>query len=250
GMIALLLFVFTYQLAQETARENRVIEVVEEQLATVANAELDELPEIVFEIDEEGATVLKLDVTARSEQPVFYQYVVDLQDGIGTTLQTEGILDKVELTLQVIDVTGLDPSIPPTATSTPTMTLTFTPGPTPTPTNTPTNTPTSTNTPTVTPSPTATAIPPTATDTPTVIPTPTLTPTATPVTAVTNYQFGTNLRTEPTITSDILLVLPDATTVIILDGQETSDGFTWQQVEVDGVVGWLSDSFLQRSETP
>lgn len=248
GMIAVLLFVFTYQLAQETARENRIIEVVENQLELVANAELDDPPEIAFETDESGATVLMLEVTARSEQPIFYQKVVDLQDGIGTTLQSEGILDKVELTLTVIDVTSLDSSIPPTATPTPS--LTFTPGPTPTHTPTPMHTPTPTHTPTQIASPTAMVLPPTPTDTPTMIPTPTLPPTATPVTAVLTYPFGTNLRTEPTITGDILLVLPDATIVIILDSQETSDGFNWQLVEVDGVVGWLSDSFLQRSEAP
>jgi uncharacterized hydrophobic protein (TIGR00271 family) len=247
GAVAALLFVFTYQLAQETATENRIIEVVEEQLGLVADAELNEPPEIAFETDEEGAMVLILEMTARSEQPFYYQRVVELQDGIGSTLQAEGVLDKLELKLEVIDVTELDPSIPPIATPTPTPTLTFTPGPTPTPTNTSTHTPTPTNTPTNTPVPTNTQVPPTATHTPTNIPTPTLTPTATPVTAVTNYAFGINLRTQPSVTSDILFVIPNATTVIILDGQETADGFTWQQVEIDGVTGWLSDSFLIRA---
>lgn len=242
GIVAVLLFGFTYRLAQESARENRVIEVVEEQLALVAGAELDELPEIAFEEDEEGAQVLVLEITARSEQPIIHQTVTALSDAIGTTLQNEGILDKVELTLTVINITGLDPSIPPTATPTPTATHTFTPGPTPTFTNTPTLTPTPTTTPTKTPAPTET--PRTPTDTPTTIPTPTLTPTATPETAVIDYPFGINLRATPGVTGEILLIVPQRTTVILLDGQENADGFTWQQVEVEGVVGWLSDSFL------
>ncbi|MCP5100365.1 MAG: DUF389 domain-containing protein, partial [Chloroflexi bacterium] len=247
GLIAVLLVVFTYRLAQESSKETRVLEVVQKQLALVADAELDEIAEITFEEDDTGAELLTLDVTARSEDEIPFSKVVELRDAIGSTLQNEGILDKFELSLTVIDVTGLDPRIPPTATPTPTATNTLPPGVTPS------STPTATFTPTQTPSPTETAVPtntptplPTPTGTPTQTPLPTLTPTATPVTAVVTAQFGVNFRDTPSTSGEIISLLDTDTVVILLDGQETADGFEWQEVEVDGVMGWVSVASLSQ----
>jgi uncharacterized hydrophobic protein (TIGR00271 family) len=240
GVVTALILGFTYQLAQEQARITRINEVVEENLDEIAGATLDEAPMIVFE-----GQLLTLDITARSTSPLPHHVVQDLQTAIGATLKDEGILEQVALRLTVIEVTELDPEVPPTLTSTPSPTLTFTPGPTPTPTQTPTFTPspqpTGTSTPTALPTETPTA---TATATPTF--TPTATPTATPETAVVTYPFGTNLRLEPRLNAPVLTVLPVDTVVVLLAGSATVDDFVWQEVLVDGQIGWVSAAFLER----
>ncbi len=241
GVVIALISGFTYQLAQEQARLTRIYEVVEVKLDEVAGATLDRTPEATFEGD-----LLTLDITARSTSPLPHRIVEELQTAIGATLKDEGILESVALTLEVIEVTKLDPEIPPTLTPTPTPTLTFTPGPTPT--ATPTSTFTPTPQPTATATATATVLPTeTPTQTPTATPTftPTATPTATPRTAVITYPFGTNLRLEPRLDAPVLAVLSVDTIVVLLDGNATADGFTWQEVFLDGQVGWLSAEFLQ-----
>jgi hypothetical protein len=85
---------------------------------------------------------------------------------------------------------------------------------------------------------------PTLTPTATPTQTPSATPTATPRTAVLTYPFGTNLRVEPSLSAEILAVLPVDTVVILLDGVAAVDGFVWQEVLVDGQSGWLSAEFL------
>mgnify|MGYP002622452436 CR=1 FL=1 len=238
GVVVALILSFTYQLAQEQARVARINEVVQEKLDEVAGASLHEPPVLMFQ-----GELLLLDVTARSTSPLPHRVVEELQTAIGATLRDDGILERVALTLEVIEVTKLDPEIPPTLTPTPTPTLTFTPGPTPTP--------TATMTPTPTPTPpataTATVLPSeTPSPTPTITPTqsPSATPTATPRTAVVTYPFGTNLRAEPSLTAEVLAVLPVDTVVILLDGVAAFDGLVWQEVLVDGQVGWLSVEFL------
>ncbi|MBK7896738.1 MAG: DUF389 domain-containing protein [Anaerolineaceae bacterium] len=239
GVVTALIVGFTYQLAQEQARITRINEVVEDKLAEVAGASLFQAPEIMFEGD-----LLNLDITARSTSPLSHRQVEALQTAIGATLKDDGILEQVALTLTVIEVTELDPQVPPTLTPTPTPTLTFTPGPTPTETATPTMTPspqpTATATATVLPTETATATP-----TATATFTPTSTPTATPKTAVITYPFGTNLRLEPRLNAPVLTVLPVDTVVVLLGSPVTADGFIWQEVFVDGRTGWLSTEFLQ-----
>jgi hypothetical protein len=237
GVVTALILGFTYQLAQEQARVARINEVVEDKLDEVAGATLNEPPELTFEGD-----LLTLDVIARSTSPLPHRVVEDLQTAIGATLKDDGILESVALTLTVIEVTELDPEIPPTLTPTPSPTLTFTPGPTPTstPTFAPTPQATETSTPTVLPTETPTL-------TPTVTPTfnPSATPSATPLTAVLTYPFGTNLRTAPSLDAAVLDVLPEGTVVILLDGLVETEDFTWQEVLVDGQIGWLSAEFLE-----
>ena len=239
AIVTALILGFTYQLAQEQARFARINEVVEEKLAEVANATLDEPPVKTFEGD-----FLRLDITARSTRPLPYRVVEELQTAIGTTLKDEGILDSMALTLWVIEVTQLDPEVPPTVTPTSLPTLTSTLGPTLTPTFTPTLTPSPQHTETATPTmlPTET---PTETPTPTFTPTPTETPTATPQTAVITYPFGTNLRARPSLDAAVLNLLPIDTVVILLDGVAVADGLVWQEVLFDGQIGWISAAFLQ-----
>lgn len=239
AIVSALIVGFTYRLAQEQARLTRINDVVEEKLAEVAGATLNEAPLATFEGD-----FLTLDITARSTRPLPHQVVADLQTAIGAQLRDEGILESVALKLTVIEVTELDPEVPPTLTPTPTPTLTFTPGPTPTPTFTPTFTPTPlpTETPTPTLLPTET---PTLTPTVTPTPTPSATPTATPRTAVAIYPFGTNLRDQPNFGANVIAILPVDTVVILLDGVEEMDGIVWQEVLAEGQSGWVSAGLLQ-----
>lgn len=123
ALVTALILGFTYQLAQEQAREARINAVVEEKLAEVAGATLDEPPMTAFENG-----LLTLDITARSTRPLPHRVVEELQTAIGATLRDEGILDSVALTLTVIEVTELDPEVPPA----------ITPSPSPSPTETPT----------------------------------------------------------------------------------------------------------------
>lgn len=239
AIVSALIVGFTFQLAQEQARLARINEVTEEKLAEVANASLDEMSIDTFENG-----FLSLDVTARSTSPLPHRVVEELQTAIGATLKDENILETFALTLEVIEVTKLDPEVPPTLTPTSTPTLTFTPGPTPTSTPavtaTPTTQPTETSTPTVLPTET-----PTQTFTPTATPTPSATPTATPQTAVIVYPFGLNLRSSPSLAAEVITVLPNDTVVILLNGVEAADGFVWQEILFDGEVGWLSAEFLE-----
>ncbi len=247
--VIVLISVSTYTLAEKNAQRNRIYEVTKEKVAEVANAQLDNLTIVSFEDDDEGVRVLTLDVTVKSEVPVLYQTVLDLRKGIGSQLRADGILkegDKVALSVTVIDITSLDPEIPPTATPTPTLSRTPTPGPTgtftPTPTSTFTPTPTGTSTPTATATAVATA---TATPTMTAMPTITPSPTPTVVTAVIAYPYGVNLRADPRLTAPVLAVLAEGETVILLDGRETADGLDWQEVQAGDIVGWVAADFLE-----
>ncbi|MEM7116716.1 MAG: TIGR00341 family protein [Chloroflexota bacterium] len=250
AFISILLFAFTYQLAQQTAQETEIRNTIIDNVAMITNAEIvNETEDLIIEGDLlDSAEPLQLDITARSPQTVSHARVVELQDQISADLQRE-----VELTFTVIRVTQLDPVIPPTQTITPTVTETPTPGPTPTSTLQPTAT--NTAVPTNTPMPTATAtiVEPTATNfpasaTPTVEPTSTATatPTATATvpTAVINAPFGLNMRATPSTTAPIITRLDNQTVVVLLSGRETSDEITWQEILFNGDVGWVSAEFL------
>ena len=247
ALVIFLIVFSTYRLAEASQRQTIIQDSVRSNVENISGGELDEINVIQFSEDEEGNTVLTLDITIKSENPVIYQTVLDMQRQIGAQLQEEGILDQVALTVEVIDVTALDPLIPPTATNTPTATFTPTPGPTPTFTLTPTFTPTPTPSPTITPTPTLT---PTIAATMTLTPTatftavPTSTPTPTPVTAVVNYPFGLNLRASPQTTAPILLVLDEGEVVVILPGTEEAEGLQWQEVQLGDTTGWVASEYL------
>lgn len=256
-VVSVMLGIFTIQLSQESARETRIQTVVSDQLALLG-ATLDEPPTIEFETadieSEDGLlreqTLLHLDVVARSPRPISFTEVVEIQKNVGTTLQNDGILDGVEMTILVIEVDQLDPLVPPTATPTPTPTETFTPGPTPTATQTSTPEPTDTPQPTATFTVEPTSTPtfqPTATSTPE--PTATVIPSPTPVTAVVTYPYGLRVRTAPNLTADVIAVLPQGTVVILQDNPPvTTDGFIWQRIALDDVVGWASIEFLSQEQ--
>lgn len=251
-VVSLLLAFFTYQLAQTQAKEARIMEITEQAVIDITGGVLAD-QEFHFETDENGQRVLLVDMVVRSAEPISFLEVELLQQGIGTTLQNEGIADQIALTMSVIRVTELDPLVPPTATPTPTTTYTPTPGPTPTFTPTPTATPTQTPTPTPRPTNTLTPRPtntptPRPTNTPTLAPTQTAVPTPTPATAVINSPRGLNLRAAPGLDAEVLALLADGTVVVILAAQAEADGRLWLQVEAAGQIGWLAHDFLR--ETP
>jgi uncharacterized hydrophobic protein (TIGR00271 family) len=238
-VVALLLLATTYRLAQESAAEAHIREVVRQSVAEVINARL--VDETISE-DEDGR--LQMELTVRSTSMVSHSRVVELQDEIGTALQRE-----VGLNLTVILVTDLDPVVPPTLTPTATSTNTTTPGPSPTTTNTPTATATPTTTPTQTPAPTHTpTVTPTVAFVPTNTPAPTATPTgvptSTPATAAVITPYGLNLRLEPSLDGAILTFLEEGTVVILLEGRQTAGDLTWQQVEYSGQIGWVSNELI------
>lgn len=244
-LVAVILFVTTYSLAQTLAFEARIHEATRERVGSLCQVigfddrSLDcstDLASLAIDgaLNEEAAP-LQLDVIARSTQQIPHAAVVELQNQIGIDLQR-----PITLTLTVINVTELNPVIPPTFTPTPTPTNTGTPDPTPTPTQTPTATPSPTPAPTGTPTQTPT-LTPSSTPTPTNTPTPTPTPRRAQVV----YPYGLNLRDAPSTSAESFGLLDQDTVVILLDGQETADGFDWQQVSVDGQVGWVAVQFLE-----
>jgi hypothetical protein len=92
----------------------------------------------------------------------------------------------------------------------------------------------------------ATATPePTLTPTPTVTPLPTLTPT--PIsgqTAVIDIGGG-NVWLLRSPGGQILVILGNGETVIVLDGRANQGGSLWQEImNVNGVVGWIQEEFL------
>lgn len=237
ALVVLLLGVSTYNLARESFTRARISEVTEVALAEVADAQLAE-----FEVVEFRNGRLRLEITARATREIPFSTVKRLQENIGTQLIGEGIIEDIALTLTVIEVTQLDPLVPPTPTPTVTPTDTSTPGPTPTSTSTATATATATST--VSPSPVATATPTlAATETPPVV---TVTPTLTPApdTALIRSPFGLNLRTDPSLTGQILRLLEPDSVVILLDERETADGLTWQAVVVGDETDWVAAEFL------
>jgi len=150
----------------------------------------------------------------------------------------------------------ITPSPTMTFTWTPTATWTNTPSPTWTPSWTPTAsmTPTHTNTPTHTPTLTAT---PTATATATTSPTPTLTstPTISPTPpglcrVFASLEQGINLREEANVRSERIQVLPQATTMDVLEIVPPAAGANryWLYVRVDTpegqVFGWVRDDTI------
>jgi uncharacterized protein YraI len=83
-----------------------------------------------------------------------------------------------------------------------------------------------------------------STETPTVVATDTAVATPTARTAVINSPYGLNLRAGSGTDAAILTFLAADAVVVLLDGRETAGNFTWQQVEVDGQIGWVSEQFL------
>lgn len=124
------------------ANENRIINEITSSEVSKINGELIELD---VQRTQGG---LGMVITVRTNTPLRYNQVTELQKSITTALQ-----QPVTLKVNQVLAEQFDPLIPPTFTPTATSIPTNTPGPSQTPTIIPTVTPTFTATPTLTPTP-------------------------------------------------------------------------------------------------
>lgn len=107
--------------------------------------------------------------------------------------------------------------------------------------------PTATNTPVVEPTLEPSPTPPSPTSTPTSPPTETATPE--PQTATVSSGVGVWLRSSPGTDGEQLERVLQGTVLTLLPGQETADGFQWQQVRTpDGQEGWVATDFITYTE--
>jgi uncharacterized hydrophobic protein (TIGR00271 family) len=171
-----------------------------------------------------GSTLVELDVqhvqdglsmviTVRTNTPLRYEQVTELQKSIATHLQK-----PVSLKVNQVFAEQFDPLIPPTFTSTVTLTPTNTPGPSLTPTFIPTATLTFTLTPTMTPTPglmqvASTSLPP------------------------------LRLYQEPG--GPVIGQAHPGQVLTLLYGRQESGGVIWVEVmDAEGRMGWIPEAYL------
>ncbi|GAB4459915.1 MAG: hypothetical protein Kow0070_15490 [Anaerolineales bacterium] len=162
---------------------------------------------------------LDMVITIRTNTPLRYEQVTELQKTIATNLQ-----QPVSLKVNQILAEQFDPLVPPT----------FTPTPTPTPTNTPS--------PTITPGPSLTP-----TFIPSATPTPTSTATFTPtpgLVRVMNTQLPL-MRLYQTPGGPVIGLLHSGQVLTLLYGRQEMGGLVWVEVRDDeGRVGWIPETYL------
>ena len=201
---------------QQATERGRIEDIVQEEVENTLEAELVELS-----VEKEGE-VLSMNMTLRTARPLYYQDSISLQEAIAGRLQ-----EPVELVVNSVIVSRLDPKIPPTLTPTPTI------GPSPT--STPTATPTRTATPTPTQTSTNTATP-TATNTPTNTPTPS--------TAEVDNTLGRGLRLRQFPEGPIIGTMREGDPIIMLYGIQTVNGLVWIEVQdKERRIGWVPQMF-------
>lgn len=219
-LILLLLIPLTYysiQFVQQATEFRTIDDVVAAEVQKLKNTDLVEL-----NVSRESESI-NLNLTVRTNNPMSYQQVVNLQSAI-----VDKLARPVSLRVNQINSELLDPLIPPTATATATTANTATPGPSPTP--------TFTSTLTVTPSPTFTLTP-----LPTFTPTFTSTPaqaraflTSIPLMRIYQYPGGPVIGT--LVQNQLITIMP----------QEVVYGdLVWVQVvDSDGREGWVPKVFI------
>lgn len=201
---------------QQATERGRIEDIVQEEVENTLEADLVELS-----VEREGE-VLIMNMTLRTPRPLYYLDSIALQDAIVVRLQ-----QPVELVINSVIVSRLDPKVPPTLTPTPTM------GPSPTPTRTATPTRTTTPTPTQTPTNTAT---PTATNTATTTPTPSA--------ALVAQTLGRGLRLRQFPEGPIISTMREGDPLIVLYGIEIVNGLVWIEVQdKDGRIGWVPQMY-------
>lgn len=201
---------------QEATESRQIEDVVQEEVERILDAELVELS-----VDRDGE-VLSLDITLRTSRPLYYQDSVNIHDAIAGRLQ-----EPIELVINSVLVSQLDPKIPPTFTPTPTI------GPSPTATRTATPTRTATATATQTPTNTQT---PTATNTSTNTPTPSV--------AMVAQTLGRGLRLRQYPEGPIIGTMREGEPLVVLYGIQTVNGLVWIEViDKDGRIGWVPQMF-------
>jgi uncharacterized hydrophobic protein (TIGR00271 family) len=207
---------FSVNFVQEATEQREIEDVVQEEVERVLDAELVELS---IEREDEA---LSMDMTLRTARPLYYQDSISLHEAIAGRLQ-----EPVEMVINSVIVSQLDPKVPPTFTPTPTI------GPSPTATR--TATPTRTATATATQTPTNTLTP---------TPTNTATSTPTPSVALVANTLGDGLRLRAYPEGPIIGVMRQSEPLIVLYGIELVNGMVWIEViDKDGRIGWVPQRF-------
>jgi uncharacterized hydrophobic protein (TIGR00271 family) len=190
------------------ANENRSInEVVAAEVSRMNSSELIDLD--VQHIQDR----LDMIITVRTNTPLRYEQVTELQRSIATNLQK-----PVSLKVNQVFAEQFDPLIPPTFTPTLTLTPSNTPGPSLTPTFIPTATFTLTATPTLTPTPglvqvVATSLPP--------------------------------LRLYQSPGGPEIGVITRGQVLTLLYRRQETGGLIWVEVmDEDGRIGWIPETYL------
>jgi hypothetical protein len=225
-------FVREANIARELAAQRTEIEkIIKEVITQSTDAELVEWERT----DDNNA--IRLNITIRTPNSLYYHQTVELRNEIAARLIYENLIQsntEVQLIINQIIVAQLDPQIPPTLTPTPTVTPSPTRGPSPTPTR--TSTPTTTQTPL-----------PTETHTPTITATATSTPTETP-TQYPGYiqgQIMPGLRLRQFPGGPVIATLREGAPITVLYGVEILNGLVWIEVrDVEGRLGWIPQIYV------
>ncbi len=208
------LSLYSVKFFNEANENRRINDVVKSEVMSVNGAEL-------IELNVQHVTGgLSMILTLRTDNPLRYEQVVDLQRAIVGELRK-----PISLKVNQVFAERLDPLVPPTFTPTPTPTLTNTPGP----------------------SPTVTFIP---TATLTLTPTPTSTPTPGSVKVITLKFPQLQLYQSPG--GPVIGQIKVGQTLTLLYGREEVNGLVWVQVmDEEGRVGWIPEAYLiQITPTP
>jgi len=210
------LTVLSVSVFREASHIRLINSVVKEEVAN-RDATLTDL-----QIDTNENNELRLEITIRTANRLFYSDVGSLQEDIAFRLQ-----ETVEIIVNQIIADQLDPLIPPTFTSTPTpATLT------------PTASATATSTPTPLPSATPTY-------------TPTYTSTPTPITVrveniFTNYEQCLQLHQRAGYNMPIIGRVGNGDLITVLYDETTRAGLVWMEVmDKEGRIGWLPEACMQ-----
>ena len=205
---------YSIKFFNEASENRRINEVVKLEVARMNGAEL--VDPLKVQHTPDG---LDMVITVRTNTPLRYEQVTELQKSIATSLQ-----QPVSLKVNQVFAEQFDPLIPPTFT--PTLTLTLTP------TLTPTNTPG--------PSPTPTVIP-------TITPTFTLTPSPTPTPGLVQVvnTIIPPLRLYQTPGGPVIGLIRSGQVLTLLYGKQELDGLIWVEVvDIEGRVGWMPEAYL------
>jgi len=207
------LSIYSIKFFNEANENRRINEVVDAEVLKIQGAEL-----VEFNV-QHIQNGLSLVITVRTNTPLRYEQVTELQRFIATSLQ-----QSVSLKVNQVFAEQFDPLIPPTFTPT----ITFTPTPTLIPTNTPGPSPTSTFIPT----PTATV---------------TVTPSSTPTPGLVQV-ISVNippLRLYQSPGGPEIGIIRSRQVLTLLYGRQELNGFIWVEVMDDeSRIGWIPEAYL------
>lgn len=70
------------------------------------------------------------------------------------------------------------------------------------------------------------------------------------VTVVNTEGAGLRMRSGPSTSHSAIETLQDGDILVVIEGPESDDGFTWWRLENDGTTGWCASEWLEPVETP